>query len=105
MLLLAFGLGLAGQIVSSAAMAAQLHAAASPGLATAMDCPGCPSDQDGAMMGSCGVAACWTIPALPAQGGTPEQPPAIVFLPSVELIMAGIATAPEPHPPRSFLHK
>lgn len=105
MLLLAFGLGLAGQIVSSAAMAAQMQAAANAGMATGMDCPGCPSDQTGGMAAGCTVAACWTIPALPAQGGAAERPAQAVFMASAELIIAGIATAPEPHPPRSFLHK
>ena len=104
MLLLALGLGLAGQIASSAAMAAQMQAAPNPGSATGMDCPGCASDQTGGIAATCTVAACWIIPALPAHSGTAEPPPQTVFMPSVELIVAGIATAPEPHPPRPFLH-
>lgn len=104
MLLLAFGLGLAGQIASSAAMAAQMQVAPTAGMATGMDCPGCPSDQTGGMPASCTVAACWTIPALPAQVGAAERLHQAVFMPSAGLIIAGIATAPEPHPPRPFLH-
>jgi hypothetical protein len=103
MLLLAFALGLAGQLVSGAAMAAQMQAAANAGMATEMDCPGCPSDQAGGMAVSCN-AACWTIPALPAQSGTAEFTSATVFIPSVDLVIAGIVTRPDPHPPRSFLH-
>ena len=104
MLLLAFGLGLAGQILSGAAMAAQMQAATEPGIATGMDCPACPSDQTGGMMGSCSIAACWTIPALPTQERIPEQPVSLAFVPSAASIIAGIAAAPEPHPPRLFLH-
>ena len=104
MLLLAFGLGLAGQIVSSAAMAAQMQAAAHPGTATGMNCPACPGDQGGGIAASCTIAVCWTIPALPAQGGAAERPPQAVFVRSVELTVAGIATAPDPYPPRSFPH-
>ena len=104
MLVLAFGLGLAGQIASSAAMAAQMQVAPNAGMATGMDCPGCPSDQTGGMAAGCTVAACSTVPALPAQGGATERPQQAVFMPSAELIIAGIATAPEPHPPRPFLH-
>ena len=103
-LLLAFGLGLAGQLLSGAAMAAQMQAGAEPGITTGMDCPACPSDHGGGMMGSCSVAACWTIPALPTYERIPERPGSQAFVPSVALVIAGIATAPEPHPPRLLLH-
>jgi len=103
-LLLAFGLGLAGQIVSGVAIAAQMQAAANPGIGAAMVCPGCPSDQAGGTAASCTVAACWTIPALPAQGGAAERLPQTVFIPTADVVFAGIATAPEPPPPRPILH-
>ena len=104
MLLLAFGLGLAGQIASSAAIDAQMQVAPTAGMATGMDCPACPSDHTGGMMGSCSIAACWTIPALPTQERIPEQPAPLAFVPSAGSVIAGIATAPEPHPPRLILH-
>ena len=103
-LLLAFGLGFIGQVLSGVAMAAQMQAAATPGMATGEVCPGCPSDQQGGMNTGCTVTACWTAPALPVQSKIPEFEPRMVFTPSAELIIAGIAIAPDPHPPRPFLH-
>jgi hypothetical protein len=103
-LLLAFGLGFAGQVLSGAAMAAQMQAAPTRGIATGAICPDCPSDQPGGMSIGCTIAACWTVPALPVQSKIPEFQPRVLFTPSAEVIIAGIAIAPEPHPPRPFLH-
>src|SRR5712692_7750374 len=81
-LLLAFGLGFIGQVLSGVAMAAQMQAAATPGIATGEVCPGCPSDQRGGMNTGCTVAACWPVPALPMQSKIPEFQPRVVFTPS-----------------------
>jgi hypothetical protein len=98
MLLLAFGLGLAGQVTSSAAMAAQMQGPTQAGINTGALCPGCDADmQHGGMAPSCMVTSCWTIPALPPQSTALEPRPA-------DAIVTGIASAPDPHPPRTFLH-
>jgi hypothetical protein len=103
-MLLAFGLGIACQVLSGVAMAAQMQAAPAPGIAGAAICPGCPSGQrDGMAAAGCTVVACWTVAVLPAQGEFTEPRPPVVFRPSDAVILAGIATAPEPHPPRPFL--
>ena len=104
MLLLAFGLGLAGQITSSAVMAAQMQPMASLGMASDNACPGCPDDQQGGMTASCSVVGCWTAPALPVQSATPERLPQVAFAVSADVVIAGITTAPDPHPPRPILH-
>jgi len=103
-LLLAFGLGLAGQVLSGVAMAAQMQAAIAPGIMTDAVCPGCPSDQQGAMAAGCTFVACWTVPALPVQSKIPELRPRVLLTPSAEVIIAGIVIAPDPHPPRPILH-
>src|SRR5713101_3152349 len=50
MLLLAFALGMAGQIASTAAMAAEMQPVASVGMASDDPCPGCPGDQHSGTM-------------------------------------------------------
>jgi hypothetical protein len=103
MLLLAFGLGLAGEAASSAAMAAQGPAQA--GISTGAFCPGCDADmQHGGLAPSCMSVFCSTIPALPAQSTGLERLPAAVFPASADVVVAGIASAPDPRPPRIFLH-
>ena|SRR6516225_10752080 len=105
MLLLAFGLGLAGQVVSSAAMAAQMQGPAPAGISPGAPCPGCDPDmQRGGLASTCMVSSCWTIPALPPQSTTLEPQPAAVFPTSADAIVTGVASAPDPRPPRAFLH-
>ena len=99
-LLLAFGLGLAGQLLSGVAVAARMQAAATPGITTDAVCPGCPSDQQCGMNAGCTAAACWTVPALPVQSKIPELQPRVLLTASAEVSIAGIPIAPEPHPPR-----
>jgi len=103
-LLLAFGLGLAGQISSSAAMAAQVQGPAQAGIGTGTVCPGCDADmQYGGLAPSCMASCCWTIPALPAQSTSLEPGPAAAFPASAGAIITGITSAPDPYPPRAFL--
>src|SRR6516165_3733316 len=104
MLLLAFALGLAGQVVSSAAMAAQMQGPAQAGASTGSPCPGCDADMQHGSLPSCMTASCWTIPALPPQSTALEPRPAAVFPTSADAIVTSIASAPDPHPPRAFLH-
>jgi hypothetical protein len=104
-LLLAFGLGLAGQVMSSAAMAALMQRPAQADIDTGAVCPGCGTDmQPGGLAPSCMASPCWTIPALPAQCTSLEPGPAAVFPASADAIVTGITAAPDPHPPRAFLH-
>jgi hypothetical protein len=104
MLLLAFGLGLAGQLVSNVAMASQMQAPTQIGIGSGHMCPGCATDeQPGSMMAGCSVAACWTSPALPAQDTGPQLRPAASFSISPDRVIAGVTSAPDPHPPRPFL--
>lgn len=104
-LLLAFVLGLASQALSGVAMAAQMQPEASmtsPGA----PCSGCDGDgQQRGMAAGCTVAACFTNPALPVQSTItmPLRHPA-TFAATPDIVIAGIVTAPDPHPPRSSLH-
>jgi hypothetical protein len=103
-LVLAFALGFPGQALSGMAMAGQMQppamSAATPGDA----CPGCASEQQGDMATGCTLAACWTLPALPAQGKTPQLQPPVAFTPFASAIIRGIRITPEPPPPRPVLH-
>ena len=105
-LLLAFGLGLAGNLAWNAALASQMQAPMQHDPTTGGTmCPGCAGDSQQGMMGaSCSPTACWTAPALPAQGTAPQPWPPIAFTPSVSAILTGIPTGPDPHPPRPSLH-
>ena len=104
MLLLAVGLGLASQVVSNAAMAAQMQGPVQACLGAGTLCPGCDADMQHGSLPSCMTASCWTIPALPPQSTALEPRPAAVFPTSADAIVAGIASAPDPRPPRAFLH-
>jgi hypothetical protein len=101
-LLLVFGLGVAGGVLSNAVLAAQmqgpLHGVTSGGTM----CPDCDADQQHAMMaGGCTVTSCWTAPALPAQGVASHPRSRVAFTLPAEAILTGIETSPDPHPPRS----
>jgi hypothetical protein len=103
-LLLAFALGLPGQAASAAAMAAQMQGPQA-GISTGAICPGCDTDmQHGGLAPSCLLGSCSTTPALPAQMTGLERLPAAVFPASADVIVGGIASAPDPRPPRIFLH-
>ena len=104
MLLLAFALGLAGQIASSAAMAAQMQGSAQAGASAGSPCPDCDADIQHGLLPSCMAMSCCTIPALPPQSTTLEPRPAPVFPASADTIVSGIRSAPDPRPPRAFLH-
>jgi len=104
MLLSAFALGLAGQILSNAAMAAPMQPAARPSMTSGALCPDCTGDQQHrGMAAGCVAAPCWPVPALPAHSTIPEPLPRVAFAASPDVIAAGIASAPDPHPPRFFL--
>ena len=104
MLLLAFALGLAGQVVSNAAMAAQMQGSGQAGASTGSPCPDCDADMLHGSLPSCMTMSCWTIPALPPQSTTLGPRLAAVFPTSADVIVTGMASAPDPHPPRALLH-
>ena len=103
MLLLAFALGLAGQVVSNAAIAAQMQGPGQAGASTGSPCPDCDADMQHGLFPSCTATSCWTIPALPPQSTTLEPRPAAAFPASADAIITGITSAPDPYPPRAFL--
>jgi hypothetical protein len=104
-LLLTFWLGVAGQVTSSAATAAQMQGPALVGINGGALCPGCDGDrQDSGLAPSCMGSSCWTVPALPAQSTALEPLPSTVFPASADTIITGIISAPDPHPPRALLH-
>lgn len=107
LLLLAFVLGLGGQAASIAAMASPMRTPMQPEIAAVHPCPGCGMDaQQGAMApGGCMAGSiCGSIPGLPAQSAALGARGTASFAASLEPAVAGIVSAPEPHPPRSFLH-
>jgi hypothetical protein len=99
-LLLAFGLGMVGGAAADAAMA--WEGPGQPGLSVEHPCPTCPDRQSSLMMPGCTIAACWMIPALPAQTTVLPSWPAAAFPESAEASIAGIVCSPDPHPPRAF---
>ena len=104
-LLLAFGLGLAAQAMSNVAMAAPIQEPAQAGIRSGALCPGCDSNmQRGGLAPSCMATSCCTIPALPTQSMALEPHAEAAFPISADVSAAGIASAPDPHPPRAFLH-
>lgn len=102
-LLLAFAAAVAGQAVASAAMMASMQPVTSPGIGSDNPCSGCLGDQQHAMTAGCSAVGCWAAPVLPAQSTTPEPLSQVAFAASADVVIAGIATAPDPHPPRSSL--
>ena len=102
-LLLAFGLGLASGAVSDAAIASQMQGPIPTGVGPGHQCPACPGGRHGALTPGCTVsaAACWTTPAVPVQGAALLRQPSALFLAPVETRIAGVVSAPDPHPPRS----
>ena len=105
MLLLAFGAGMAGGILSDAAMGSQMQDPMQSAPSTGHPCPACPAGQNTGMMPGCtSMATCWTVPALPAaQEAGVQVPPEMTFAATAGIGIAGIASAPDPRPPRSFL--
>lgn len=105
LLLMAFSLGLAAQVISGVAMAGQMQSPSNPGMTAGTMCPGCATDQEhGGMSAGCTVAACWMVPGLPAQSTIPAPPPRMTFITGADITVAGIASAPDPYPPRFSLH-
>ena len=103
-LLLAFVLGMAGQVASTAAMAMQMQPVTSAGIGSVHHCPACPGDQDGGLMANCSAVGCWTAPALPAQSASAAAQRQIAFGLGREAVLVGIVILPDPHPPRLVFH-
>ena len=105
-LLLLFGLGMAGTALANAALGSQMEGPMHGVTSGGSMCPGCGADeQRGMMTGSCSVTSCWTAPALPAQSAAPQPHSRVAFNPPAEAILSGFAAGPDPHPPRFFLHE
>ena len=102
-LLLAFAVALAGQGVANAAMMASMQPVTKVGIGADHPCSGCLGDQHGGMTAGCSAVGCWAAPVLPAQSTTPEPLAQVAFAVPPDVVIAGIATAPDPHPPRSSL--
>jgi hypothetical protein len=103
LLFLALGMVLAGQGVANGAAMENMQQVASPGMVSDSPCPGCPGDQHGGMASACCILGCWTAAALPAHSTPPEPMPRVAFAIRPDVVIAGIATAPDPYPPRSRL--
>jgi hypothetical protein len=103
-LLLAFGLGMAGQVASAAVMAMQMQPATSAGIASEHHCSAYPGDQDGGLMAYCSAVGCWTAPALPVRSVTGAALRHITFSLGREVVLVGIVNPPDPHPPRLIFH-
>jgi hypothetical protein len=104
--LLVFVLGLTGQALANVAMAAQMQPAISLSMTSpGAPCPGCDDDGQPGMAAGCTVAVCWTVPALPAQATVIGSVQGLAtFAVPPDAFIAGIVAAPDPYPPRSFLH-
>jgi hypothetical protein len=102
LLLVAFFLSLAGQAVAGAAMARQGSPTTLVSVTTGKMCGDCAGGGDTPMMPQCPVAFCTTMPAMPTQTASfgeriaPED-----FVAARYEIPIGVASAPDPHPPRS----
>ena len=103
MLLLAFAAALAGQGAANAAMMPNMQAAMSTGADFDSPCPGCPGDQNNGMTTPCGAFGCWTVPALLPQTTRSEPVFHVTFAFPPDVVVTSMATAPDPHPPRSNL--
>jgi hypothetical protein len=101
--ILAFGFGLLGPVASNLAMAAQMQPA-SGGMASDHPCPACPNDQHSGITPMCSAVGCWLAPALPAHNAPAEPMQRTAFAIPPDVLITGIATAPDPYPPRLPSH-
>jgi hypothetical protein len=102
LMILAFGFGLAAQVLTGAAMATPMPATGTS--VTAMtDCPDCPSGDNVAAMGGCVVACCWNMVAVPAQSIAVERVAPPAFATGNYDLHPGLSSRPDPYPPKSSL--
>src|SRR5579872_1550611 len=107
LLLVAFGLSIAGQALAATAVADQSAAASTQPTMMVKStggishCPGCDRANNAATMPSCAVALFCGLVAVQAQAARVEILKAVVFAPPTDTFPHGIAVRPEPHPPRS----
>ena len=104
MLLLAFGVGVAGQAVSNMAAAAEIKAPLQLGVSAATLCPGCPDPLHGMAPGCAMMATCWSIPALLVQSSLMLPRMLAIYPVPLAAVITGIRAGPDPHPPRPPLH-
>jgi len=110
LLLVAFGLSLAGQAFAATVVADRYAAAtAKPTMAMMIKgaggisrCPACDQANTTGMVPNCAVGICWGMVAVPAQAARVERAKSVVFALPPGTFPHGIAVRPEPHPPRSL---
>jgi hypothetical protein len=56
------------------------------------------------MTSPCSAVGCWVTPALPAQTMPVEPIRRVAFALPPDAVVTGIATAPDPYPPRFTFH-
>ena len=100
---LAFGFGLLGPVASNVAMAAQMQSM-SGGMASDQPCPACPGDQHGGITPMCSAVGCWVAPALLGYNVPVEPMQRMAFVTPPDMMIMGISTPPDPHPPRIPSH-
>ena len=108
LLLVAFGLSIAGQALAATAVVDQsAEARAQPTMMIndtggISHCPGCDRANNAATVPNCAAGICWSLVAVPAQVVRVEILKAVAFALPSDTSPHGIAVRPEPHPPRSL---
>lgn len=108
LLLVAFGLSIAGQAFAATVVVDQSAAARAKPTMMINDvggmphCPGCDQANNTGMVPSCAVGICWGLVAVPAQAVHVDFVKSVVFAQPPYTLPHGIAVRPEPHPPRSL---
>jgi hypothetical protein len=103
LMILAFGFGLAGQVLMGAAMATPMPATGTS-VKAVTDCPGCPGGDNAAAMGGCTVAYCWNLVAVPVQSVPVERVAPAAFATGHYDLHPGLSSRPDPYPPKSSLY-
>lgn len=101
-MILAFGFGLAAQVLMGAATAAPMPAS-TIGVTAMAGCPGCAVGDKAAPAGGCLVAYCWTMVAVPVQGIGVGRIAPLAFVVGHYDLHPGLLSGPDPYPPKSSL--
>jgi hypothetical protein len=102
LMILAFGFGLAAQVLMGAAMATPMPATGTS-VKAMTDCPGCGGGDNAAVMGGCVVAYCWNMAAVPAPSIGIERVGSPAFATGHYDLHPGLSSRPDPYPPKSSL--
>jgi len=103
LLLLVFGLNLAGQVASTIAMAAPVVQSVETRLSAQGSCPSCIDGTNDLTMAQCASAFCCAMAALPARGPAFDrfEPLSFFVIPAASGV--GVSPGPALHPPKSSL--